>query len=94
MSTQIPLISNSVPLTQEHINKGRQAIHDKCPIALALKDHTGVRWSVSSYNCTRHGTGGPTPHRPNFSIKYLIRTFDGGDPIEPCTFPMPIPHPG
>jgi hypothetical protein len=71
-----------INITQEHINNGRRADCDNCPIALALKEQF-ERATVRSFVRTWDGD-----KRRNFLLTSkavsFITDFDNGRPVEPC----------
>lgn len=41
-----------VKVNQKHINTGKRNNSEKCPLAIALNDTTGIKWSVGLTSCS------------------------------------------
>jgi hypothetical protein len=77
-----------IRVTQKHIDEGEPFQAELCPIALALKETLGVRWTVNNYTAWRTSDpiGSRSAHELSASAEKFIRDFDAGHPVEPFSF--------
>lgn len=78
-----------IKVTQEHIDRGTKKACSTCPVALALREATGMECEVSTTIAflPNNDNGIPLP----IDAKDFIRRFDAGTLVQPFEFELPIP---
>lgn len=85
-----------VSITEEHIRLGKQGSFASCPVALAIKEHTGKISILVNSSSARFkiGKGGDAEWlermAPEVMSKFVVR-FDAGQPVTPINFDLDIP---
>jgi hypothetical protein len=84
-----------VNVTQEHIDKGEQAMCQLCPVALAIKDVndvTYVKIGSSIFNVLFKGDYALRPNgKMPVEVGNRILDFDQGHGMQPFSFTLEVP---
>ncbi len=79
-----------ITVTQEHINEGKRLDCEKCPIALALSEATGLSWSAGMMLMEASSTPPQVFPAPQSCIRFMGRFDEGiGEAVKPFTFEIP-----
>jgi hypothetical protein len=73
-----------IEVTAEDIATGKMMHGDECPVALALRRETGVKWLVGSHY-TVHPDDGYKVDLPPIATDFVY-SFDRELPVEPFSF--------
>lgn len=81
-----------IKVLQHHIEQGKKGSTTSCPIALALKEETGLVWQVGGYIYPDdiRGYGAERYIAPEDAIAFMAG-FDSGESVEPCELDIPGP---
>lgn len=78
-----------VRVNKDHIEKGKRADCEACPIALAISEADDYRrvWEVGHDGAVVYGETGPVARMelPEMAVSWM-RAFDEGHPVRPFTF--------
>lgn len=79
-----------VKITQDHIIKGTRASCSNCPVALALRDATGIKWFVSQSYLGTVGCYNNIEVKLPPRVSVFISSFDLGVHVEPFEFDVQL----
>lgn len=77
-----------IEVTQGHIDEGKKADCNRCPIALAIAQHVKVSFKVGNW-LVHFGALGSSSLPSNAFC--FIQKFDSGQPVSPFSFDIEIP---
>lgn len=80
-----------ISVTAEHITKGVAHKCEFCPVALALKDATGIEWTVGLIGALSVNGGKCYEiELLPLKVRIFILDFDKGEHVDPFEFDLPI----
>lgn len=81
---------HTVRVLKRHIEAGEPATCDRCPIALALNEATGLHWEVGEYKAIAKELS--CYFDVPVEARFFVEDFDRGETVEPFSFEMPEPY--
>lgn len=78
-----------VPLTARHLRVGLRSLCTRCPVALALREATGLTWHVSERTAVPAYASHLRPWRFSPTVRHLIADLDAGRLVQPTVLRVP-----